>query len=69
MQRIEASDPINDRFDARQPNRNRVRAGRADRGAELLDSIGRAEIRERLGEAVGPNLDALRAELPSDWAL
>lgn len=69
MQEIEAADPINDRFDADRPNRNRVRAGRADRGTELLDSTGRVEIRKRLGEAVGPSLDTLRAELPTDWAL
>ena len=69
MRDIEAADPINDRFDTDRPNRNRVRAGRADRGAALLDADDRAQIRERLIDAVGPGLAALRRHLPSDWAL
>ena len=69
MREIEAISPINDRFDVDRPNRNRVRAGRADRGAALLDTAGREEIRERLADAVGPGLDALRVRLPGDWAL
>ena len=69
MRTIEASGPINDRFDVNRPNRNRVRAGMADRGAELLDPRARETIAARLRQTVGPELARLREHLPPDWAL
>lgn len=69
MREVEAIRPINDRFDPTRPNRNRIRVGRADRGAALLDEPGRAMVRDRLRAEVGHALDGLRSRLPVDWAL
>lgn len=69
MRSVEASEPINQRFDAARPNRNRVRSGRADRGVTLLTDDDRLRIRRRLRRELGADAARLRDQVPSDWAL
>ena len=69
MREIEAAQPLNTRFDTDRRNRNRIRAGRADRGRELLSPADREMIRNRLHAEVGPRLADLAASLPDDWAI
>lgn len=69
MRRVEATQPINTRFDPARPERNRVRTGRADRGATMLSVEERVVVRDHLSEAVGPGIARLRAHVPTDWAL
>lgn len=69
MRRIEANSPVNARFDVLRPNRNRIRAGKADRGAELLTDESRAAIRQTVRRELGGSAEALREHVPDDWAL
>jgi len=56
-----------DRLD--DPQARRVRRGEADRGGSMLDDTMRSDIRARLAETIGADIELLRSVTPNDWSM